>query len=60
MVNFKKFLWSASRNKYTCSKIQNKIFSAYGDLILEKIVKTINSAKCFSILSDKTTDVSLK
>lgn len=60
MVDFKEFLESVSRYKYTSSKIQNKIISTCGDLILEKIVKEINAAECFSILADETTDVSLK
>lgn len=46
--------------KYTSPNIQNKIISASGNLILDKIVKEVNVAKCFSVLVDKTTDVSVK
>lgn len=58
--SFKEFLESNSRYKYTSSNIQNQIISSCGDLILEKIVKEINTSECFSILADETTDVSLK
>lgn len=60
LASFKEFLESNSRYKYTSSNIQNEIISSCGNLILEKIVKEINTSGCFSILADETTDVSLK
>jgi len=60
MDDFKQFLESDSRYKYTSPNIQNEIISCCGDLILDKIVKEVNVAKCFSVLVDETTDVSVK
>lgn len=60
LANYKAFLESNSRYKYTSSNVQNEIISSCGDLIIEKIVKEINTSECFSILADETTDVSLK
>lgn len=60
MVDFKQFLESDSRYKYTSPNIQNEIISSCGDIILDKIVKEVNAAKCFSVLVDETTDVSVK
>ncbi|VVC39500.1 Domain of unknown function DUF4371 [Cinara cedri] len=39
---------------------KKKIISSAGDLKLEKIVKEINSAKCFSVLADEMTGISVK
>lgn len=39
MVDFKKFLESDSRYKYTSPNIQNEIISSCGYLILDKIEK---------------------
>lgn len=30
-----------------------------GDLLLKKIVEKINASKCFSVLADETTDISV-
>ncbi|KAL4099002.1 hypothetical protein QTP88_023505 [Uroleucon formosanum] len=58
--HLKHFLESDGRYKYTSAKIQNEIISSAGDILLEKIVKEVNSAKCFSVLADETTDISVK
>lgn len=58
--HLKQFLESDGRYKYTSAKIQNEIISSAGDILLEKIVREINSAKCFSVLADETTDISVK
>lgn len=46
--------------QYTNRNIQNEIINISGNLILGKLVKMVNSAECFSVLADETTDVSLK
>jgi len=60
MVDFQNFLECESRCKYTSPNIQNEVISSCGDLILDKIVKEVNVAKCFSVLVDETIDVSVK
>jgi hypothetical protein len=56
----KNHLDSDSRNKYISPQIQNEIITIYGDLILSKLVKIVNSSQCFSELSDEITNVSVK
>jgi len=56
----KEHLSSNSRYKYTSPNIQNEIINISGNLILGKLVQMVNSAECFSVLADETTDVSLK
>lgn len=58
MEEFKQFLESDSRYKYTSSKIQNEIISSCSNIILKNIVKVINTAECFSVLANETTDIS--
>lgn len=60
MIDFKTFLESDKRYKYTSGKIQNEIIATCGDLILNKIVEEVNAVKCFSVLVDETTDISVK
>ncbi|CAH1107443.1 unnamed protein product [Psylliodes chrysocephalus] len=43
---------------YTSWKIQNKIIEIRNKLILENLVKKINSSLYFSVLVDETTDIS--
>lgn len=42
---------------YTSPIIGNEIISTCGHIVLKKIVCQINEAKCFSILSDETSDI---
>ncbi|XP_060855729.1 zinc finger MYM-type protein 1-like [Metopolophium dirhodum] len=53
------FLESDSRNKYLSPRIQNEIIAICGDILLKKIVEKINASKCFSVLADETTDISV-
>ncbi|XP_060855231.1 zinc finger MYM-type protein 1-like [Metopolophium dirhodum] len=53
------FLESDSRNKYLSPRIQNEIIAICGDVLLKKIVEKINASKCFSVLADETTDISV-
>lgn len=43
---------------YLSPKIQNEIISACNEVMLNKLVNMINSAQCFTVLADETTDVS--
>jgi len=43
---------------YISWKIQDYILNTCDDFVLQQIVSRINSAKCFSILADETTDIS--
>lgn len=52
-------LKSEGRDKYTTPQIQNEIISSCGNLILQSIVKKINNSQCFTVLEDKTTDISV-
>jgi len=54
------FLSSDYRNKYISPFIQNEIINCCGDIIFKKLVKEINESGYFSVLSDETTDVSVK
>lgn len=51
---------SHSKNNalYTSWNIQNEIIEISNDLILENLVKNINSSMYFSVLVDETTDIS--
>lgn len=49
---------SASNASYLSPMIQNEIIFACNDLILSKLVRKVNDAKCFSVLADETADVS--
>ncbi|XP_029342185.1 52 kDa repressor of the inhibitor of the protein kinase-like [Acyrthosiphon pisum] len=42
---------------YTSPGIQNEIISICGDIIKSKIVQRVNTAECFSVLADETTDI---
>lgn len=46
--------------QYTSPSIQNEILEICGNEILQSIVSSVNSAQCFSVMADETTDVSTK
>ncbi|CAH1100176.1 unnamed protein product [Psylliodes chrysocephalus] len=46
-------------NRDLLPKAQNEIIYAINDIMLKKLVKMVNSAKCFTVLADETTDVSI-
>jgi hypothetical protein len=57
--NLKEHIQICTKNATHVSwKIQNKIVSTCNDLVLQKILPRVNSAKCFSVLADETTDIS--
>lgn len=43
---------------YISWNMQNQIIAACGEIIKQKIVTEVNSARCFSVLADETTDIS--
>lgn len=45
---------------YLSPQIQNEILAACVTLVQESIVARVNSAKCFGLLADETTDISGK
>lgn len=55
----KTFLESDSRNKYLSPRIQNEVINICNDILLKKLVDKVNASKCFSVLADETTDVSV-
>ena len=56
---FKKDFASAGHNaQYISPRIQNEIISVCNELILERLVDSINRSRFFSVLADETTDVS--
>ncbi|XP_060868621.1 zinc finger MYM-type protein 1-like [Metopolophium dirhodum] len=55
----KSILKKEGRNKFICPQIQNEIISVCGDVILKKIVNQVNDSKCFTVLADETTDISV-
>ncbi|KAF0706982.1 52 kDa repressor of the inhibitor of the protein kinase-like isoform X1, partial [Aphis craccivora] len=55
----KSILQKEGRNKFICPQIQNEIISVCGDVILKKIVNQVNDSKCFTVLADETTDISV-
>ncbi|KAG5881267.1 hypothetical protein JTB14_003738 [Gonioctena quinquepunctata] len=58
-VNLKKHFETCPRNAtYISWNIQNQIIEACDIIIKRKIASEVNCAKCFSILSDETTDIS--
>lgn len=50
---------SANNALYMSPKKQNEIINACNEIILEKLIEKVNSSKCFSIIADETTDISL-
>ncbi|CAK9301913.1 unnamed protein product [Gordionus sp. m RMFG-2023] len=51
-------LISTNKNAtYLSPRIQNEIIDICNNIILEKLIVEINSAPCFSILADETTDI---
>ncbi|XP_065318726.1 uncharacterized protein LOC135926723 [Gordionus sp. m RMFG-2023] len=49
---------SSNKNAtYLSPRIQNEIIDVCNNIILEKLITEINSAPCFSILADETTDI---
>lgn len=55
----KSHLESDTRNKYLSPQIQNEIINICGDILIKKLVNKVNESKCFSVLADETTDVSI-
>ena len=56
---FKNNFLSAGRNsQYISPRMQNEIISICNDLILKRLVDSINRSKFFSVLADETTDIS--
>lgn len=51
------FKHSAKNATYISWNIQNQIINSCNEIILSRLVKKINSAKCFSILADETCDI---
>lgn len=52
-------LESDTRNKYLSPHIQNEIINICGDILIKKLVTKVNESKCFSVLADETSDVSV-
>ncbi|KAJ8889025.1 hypothetical protein PR048_008519 [Dryococelus australis] len=50
---------SSSNATYICWRTQNEIISC-GKIITSKVDEQVNSAKCFSIFCDETTDIATK
>jgi hypothetical protein len=48
---------SASNAVYTSPAIQNDIIGICGQVIQDELVRRVNSAKCFTVLADETTDI---
>lgn len=55
--SLKLFLESPSRIKYTSATSQNSIIDACNSVLLNKIVRKVNEAKCFTVLVDETADI---
>ena len=56
---FKNDFLSAGRNsQYISPRMQNEIMSICNDLILKRLVDSINRSRFFSVLADETTDIS--
>ena len=45
---------------YLSPTIQSEIIATCAEIVQKRLVQTINSAKCFSVLADETTDISRK
>ncbi|KAK4885303.1 hypothetical protein RN001_001574 [Aquatica leii] len=57
--DLKNHLQTCSLNAtYISWNTQNQIIAACGEIIKEKIATEVNSAKCFSVLANETTDIS--
>lgn len=57
--NLANHLETAPRNAtYLSPEIQNEVINACSCMIIEQLVSKINSAKCFTVLADETTDIS--
>ncbi|KAL4148749.1 hypothetical protein QTP88_002913 [Uroleucon formosanum] len=57
--NLANHLETAPRNAtYLSPEIQNEVINACSNMIIEQLVSKINSAKCFTVLADETTDIS--
>ncbi|XP_045478380.1 uncharacterized protein LOC123683377 [Harmonia axyridis] len=55
----KKHLEIGSKNAlYLSPKTENEIILTINDIMLKKLVEMVNSAKCFTVLADETTDIS--
>lgn len=50
----------SAKMQYTSPMIQNELIDICGNIIIEKIVSKMNSAECFTVLADETTDISGK
>lgn len=58
-LNLKKHSKNVMLNAtYLSPTIQNELIAVCGEIIQTQLVQVINFAKCFSILADKTTDIS--
>ncbi|XP_050527818.1 52 kDa repressor of the inhibitor of the protein kinase-like [Daktulosphaira vitifoliae] len=57
--NLKQHLMTCGKNStYISWNIQNQIIDACDEIILSKLVTKVNSAKCFAVLADETSDIS--
>ena len=52
--------WIKKDNKYTSPVIQNEIMHLISLQILRNLASDLNSAKCFTIMADESTDSSNK
>ena len=50
------FLFAGRNSQYIIPRMQNKIISICNDLILKRLVDSINRSRFFSVLADETTD----
>lgn len=51
-------LQNAPRNaSYLSADVQNEIIDVCFDIILKQVVNRVNSARCFTVLADETTDI---
>ncbi len=58
-TQLKKHLDYGPKNaQYLSPIIQNEIIAICNEIILKKLVASVNSAKCFTVLADETTDIS--
>lgn len=58
-TNLKQHLMSCGKNSmYISWNIQNQIIDVCNEVISTKLVTKINNVKCFTILADKTSDIS--
>ena len=56
---FAEYIENGARNcTYLSNRAQNDLIHSMGDLVLKKIVEDIKLAQIFTIMMDKTTDVS--